>query len=172
MTGEQEQSPEWMEEFRKANLSSYPLTPPPRPAAGTERRRHPRFEIDLAPASLRLRRLTFLPFLRPALPREAVDLSEGGARILAAERLPPGTRLHLRIEIQKFQDAILGDAEVRWCRQIPGQQPRFHLGIMFTREDLERARKIAAMRGYFTSPNYLAARQKRQREKNGLLSSG
>lgn len=168
MNDKQECSPDWMEEFRKANAASVcPVPPPPRAGTGRDRRRHPRFEIDEAPAVLLLRKL--LPFFRTALSRKALDLSEGGVRILAVERLTPGLRLGVRIDFQKFQDAIQGEAEVRWCRQLPGTPHGFHLGLMFTREDLERARKIASMRGYFTSPTFRAARQKRMSEKDSLF---
>ncbi len=162
--------PDWFEEFKKANeRSAYPLTPSSLPQAGApqrERRRHPRFQVDDAPA--RIRQKTFLVFMaRPAeTGKEALDLSAGGAKLLAERRFLPGSRIRVRIFIERFNDTIEGDADVRWCRQqAPGRQD-YIMGVMFTRDDPGRTRKIDSMRGYFTSPQFQAARLKRTREKD------
>jgi len=171
MAEEKDARPEWMGEFQKLNTgSSYPLTPHPQPAVGgspSERRRHARFGVEDAPAALRRKGL--LPFLRAGKAREALDLSEGGARLVAAERVPPGSRVHVTIRIGKFQDSVESDAEVRWCHQKTGGQEEYILGIMFIGDSADRSRKIGAMRGYFTSPQFQTAREKRLREKPGDL---
>lgn len=173
MTGEKDSKAEWFQEFQKANArSSYPLTPSPQPAVGgkgQERRQHPRFPVEEAAASLSLKKFPLFGFRRAEACREALDLSEGGARLLSGERVPPGTRAQVRIQIGKFRDSIEGEAEIRWCHQKAGREQDFLLGVMFVKIDAERARKIAAMRGYFLSPQFQAARGKRSRGKNSLF---
>jgi hypothetical protein len=175
MTGEKDTQPDWLQEFKKANSGySHPLSPAPLPEAGpgknpSERRHHPRFGVDGAPALLRPRGIVHLFFKRDNIGRATLDLSEGGARLLALRRLQPGSPVHVKILFGKFQDEIDSDGEIRWCRQKSPAGDDFLLGLMFKDRDPERDRKIALMRGYFTSPQFLAALEKRQKEISSAL---
>ncbi len=164
------EKPEWFNEFQKANAdASYPLTPPSRPGVEgrpSDRRQHSRFQVDDAPAEILRKGILIFGSRRTKAGREALDLSEGGVRLLAAERVAPGTRIVVKISIQKFQDEIECEAEVRWCRRkTEANDPGFLMGLRFTDDDADRMRRIGVMRGYFTSPQFMAAREKRLREK-------
>jgi hypothetical protein len=148
---------------------------PPRSSAGGEsrpsqplphdnRRRFPRFSVD--GARIRLYREGFLASLglaRGNRGRAVLDLSEGGARVLLTEHLAPRTKVRLRIEMERYQDAIEVAGEVRWC--VPrGRPSNFQAGIQFTEGDPALRRKIALMHEWFASPQYKALREKRIRE--------
>ncbi len=150
--------PEWFQEFQNANR---PSASPPRPE---ERRRFPRFEIDgatgtLQPAGL----LGFLRWGRHNLARCAVDLAEGGARLLLHRRLRAGTRVRVRIEMERYKDAIEAPAVVRWCYQSARRKDDFYAGVMFLKLDPSQQKKVALMRDWFTSPQYKALRESRRR---------
>lgn len=173
MAGEKDNPPDWLQEFRKVNAGASGSASPRPPAASGrnpgERRRHARFDVDAAPAILRPGGLVHILFTRDNLGRTALDLSEGGARLLAVRRMPPGASVRVKIVFGKFQDEIDSGAEIRWCRQKSPAEDAFLLGLMFKDRDPERDRKIALLRSYFTSPTFLAALEKRQREASSAL---
>jgi hypothetical protein len=175
MAEEKDSRPGWMEEFQRVNAqAAYPLTPPPLQAAGGgkaagNRRQHARFDVDGAPAVLRPQGIINVIFNRQNIGREALDLSEGGARLVAVRRVPPGSLVQVRILFGKFQDEIASGGEIRWCRQRSPSTEEFLLGLMFKDRDPERDRKIVMMRGYFTSPQFLAALEKRVKESSSDL---
>jgi hypothetical protein len=157
--------PGWLEEFQKLNAQT---AAPPQSAAGgknpSDRRHFTRFEVDEAPAILRQKGILHVLFRRENVARQALDISEGGARLLAIRRVPPGSPVRVKIILGKFQDSIESDAEIRWCRQSNPAPGDVLLGLMFKDRNVERDRKIVLMRGYFTSPNFLAALEKKQKE--------
>jgi c-di-GMP-binding flagellar brake protein YcgR len=85
------------------------------------------------------------------LARELVDLSQGGAQVVTSGSLPPGTRVILVLHLDKFQDQVEAGALVRWAR-VDGLAWR--LGVEFTKVDPLAQRKLCAMCGWFTSPEY------------------
>jgi hypothetical protein len=152
--------PEWFQEFQNVNR---PAGAPRRPE---ERRRFPRFEIDeasgtLQPAGL----LGLLRWGRQNLARCAVDLAEGGARLLLDRRVRPGTKVRARIEIERYKDAVEAAGVVRWCYQSARKKDDFHAGVMFLNLNPAQQKKVALMRDWFTSPQYKALRETRLRTK-------
>ncbi len=93
-----------------------------------------------------------------------VDLSEGGAKVLLTRRLATGTKVHVRLEIEKFGDALSASGIVRWCHQSAKNPSAFFAGIMFTDLDPLQKKKISAMREWFTSSKCLKLRRAKARE--------
>ena len=155
MTGEAPKN--WQSEFQKANSTS---NPPP-----GERHRNARFSVYDATVKLYRRGATALFGLaRLSIEGTATSLSEEGADIVTGEQLLPETKIHVRIEIAKFEDKIEADAVVRWCQKDPKSEDRYSAGVQFSGSDPSLARKIAQMRGWFTSPQGLAVREQRLRD--------
>ena len=162
-------SGEWFDEFRKLNSGS-PSDPPaaapgdaPSPK-GSERRRHSRFEID--DASVQLYKEGLLAFIgvgKGNLARAAIDLSEGGAQFLVHERLAPGTKVKIKIGVERFNDTVETSGIVRWCFQSAKKKEDFYIGVQFSGLEGAQSRKLAAMRDWFTSPQFKAVKQTRMR---------
>jgi hypothetical protein len=92
-----------------------------------------------------------------------VDLAEGGARLFLHRRLRAGTRVRVRIEMERYKDAIEAPAVVRWCYQSAHRKDDFHAGVMFLDLHPSQKKKVALMRDWFTSPQYKALRESRRR---------
>jgi len=86
--------------------------------------------------------------------RAAVNLSEGGVMVRTQGRIKSGTKVHVRLEIEKFSDVIEADGVVRWCYQGAHEDRHFYAGIQFLNLPASVASKIAKLRGYYTSPEY------------------
>ena len=170
-----EEAPEWYKRFQELNKgSSAPAEPPPAPRSsagrGTERRRHPRFEVDDSHVTLyRDGLLTKVGFGKDNKARLVVDLSEGGLQVITCERLPIGSKVRIHLEIEKFQDAIELAGVVRWCFQNAQKKEDFYAGVQFMVTPPNESRKIAAMREYFTSAHYRAIRETRRRKRGDDL---
>jgi Tfp pilus assembly protein PilZ len=176
MTGEDEMGgdPEpkrtdWFSEFKKVNKSS-PSAPtkaegtPTTNAKPAERRRHTRFEVDEAQATLyRDGILSVFGVGKDNRARAALDLSEGGARFLVHERLAIGTKVRMIIQMEKYQDQIEAAGEVRWCYQSTKKSADFYAGVQFSDLDATQKRKIAMMMEWFTSPQYRAVRDAKRK---------
>ena len=153
--------PDWFNKFREVNKAPAPAPPPaaaPRlppqsPGDPKEKRKFPRFEVSQVICRLYRKGLTSLVGLsRLNIEATAVDLSEGGVRISVRERLLADARIHLRLEIVKFKDVLESDGIVRWCREVPGSEPKvYHAGISFVHLDATQMKKITSMRVYFSS---------------------
>ena len=170
---------DWVDEFKKLNAASKPASAPPpgdapaarpdpSPAKDTssrsERRRQARFETDETSAQLyKEGLLTFIGVGKSNLARAAVNLSEGGVQLLVRERLAPGTKVRLRIAVEKFNDTIDAPGLVRWCFQSSKKKGDFYVGVQLTETTSTQNRKITAMREWFTSLEYRAMKQKRMR---------
>src|SRR5437762_1145791 len=154
----------WMADFKKVNSPSpSPAATPP--VGRPERRQHPRFALYDATIKLYRRGATALFGLaRLNIEGTALDLSEGGVRLMTEEQLLAETKIHLRIEIAKFDDRIESDGLVRWCRRDPKEESRFYAGVTFAAGDPALARKIGPMRTWFTSPQAVALREQRLRD--------
>ncbi len=151
--------PDWFKEFQEVNRASSAPGP-------DRRRRHARFEIDESSITLyRGGLLASLGWGKNNLARGALDLSEGGARLLLDRRVRPGTKVRVRIAMERYKDAIEAVAVVRWCHENPRKKGEFQAGVMFIKLDDAQRRKLALMRDWFTSPQYKALRETRQRQK-------
>ncbi|HXG59950.1 MAG TPA: PilZ domain-containing protein [Planctomycetota bacterium] len=152
--------PDWFKEFQEVNRASAG------PGSADRRRRHPRFEIDDSSITLyREGLLASLGWGKNNLARGALDLSEGGARLLLDRRVRPGTKVRVRIQMERYKDVVEAVAVVRWCYENARKKGEFHAGVMFVKLDDAQRRKLALMRDWFTSPQYKALRESRQRQK-------
>jgi hypothetical protein len=168
--------PEWFKKFKQLNTRPAEPTPAGRPpstrmnihagSSESERRRHPRFElIEAAVTVYREGFLTMIGVGRENKAKVAVNLSEGGLQLILRERVNPGAKLKIRLEIAKFNDAIEAAGIVRWCYQNAQRKDDFHAGIQFEDLPAGESRKIAAMRDWFTSPAFRAVRETKNRKK-------
>jgi hypothetical protein len=144
-----------------------PAVPPPPPSGPrgehtstrvrrAELRQHPRFRTD-EDAAARLYIRGFLTKLGLGLKNEAqsaVNLSQGGALILTHSKLKPGTKVKVKIEIEKYNDLIETDGEVRWCFQSAREENDFYAGIQFSDLPAGKAALISKMHSWYTSPEY------------------
>jgi hypothetical protein len=157
---------DWYKEFQRANTSPSGVSPS-RPSRPEDRRKHARFDVGETQIQLyREGLLSALRIVKRNKGRAAIDLSEGGAKLLASERIPPGTRVRIRIEMGKFQDAVEAVGVVRWCYQSAKKPGEFFAGAMFVDLSPAQLKKIALMREWFNSPQYRAMRESRHRQKD------
>jgi c-di-GMP-binding flagellar brake protein YcgR len=160
----------WFAEFKKVNKvspasSTKSDSTPPGNSKASERRLHHRFEIDECQATLYPQGLlTVFGMSKNNRARAALDLSEGGVRFLIHERLTIGTRVHMVIQMEKYQDQIEARGEVRWCYQSTKKAGDFYAGVEFSDLDAAQKRKIAMMREWFTSPQYRAVRETKRKK--------
>lgn len=165
---------DWFAEFKKLNAGS--PSAPARPRTDkdstseggkpSDRRRHPRFEVDECQATLyRDGLLTVIGVGKSNRARAALDLSEGGVRFLTHERIPIGTKVRMIIEMERYKDHIEAGGEVRWCYQSTRNSEDFYCGVEFSDLIPTEKRKIAMMRDWFTSPQYRAVRDSKRRMK-------
>ena len=94
----------------------------------------------------------------------AVNLSEGGVLVRTTGRFKSGTRVQVRLEIEKFNDVIEAEGVVCWCFQSAQDSSEHFAGIRFTRIAGPAASKIASLRGYFTSPEIRQRSAARRRQ--------
>lgn len=139
--------------------------PNPPSSSGSDRRRHTRFEMDETQAELRKKGLLASLGAGTNKGREAVNLSEGGVRLRTSERIPPGTKVRLKIQIDRHKDAIEAEGVVRWTYQSARDKEVFFTGVEFVGEEPARAKKITAMRDLYTSPQYKALKDTRRHKK-------
>ena len=161
-------NPSWFEEFKKLNKGGSTADP----SQGAQRRRHPRFTTAEAEATLtRKGLLTIFGVGRGNRARAMVDLSEGGGRFLTHERIATGTKVRVRIKVEKYKDVIEAVGKVLWCCQNPRKPTEFLAGVRFTNIDPLQIKKIASMRDWFTSSQYkaLCESQIRKNKGDGLI---
>src|SRR5262245_25420884 len=91
----------WFAEFKKVSKGApvqggKPDATPEGSRKPSERRRHGRFEVDEAKATLTAHGiLSVFGVGKANRARAALDLSEGGARFMLQERLAIGTKVHM-----------------------------------------------------------------------------
>ena len=130
----------------------------------SELRRSARFHIDDAVTLVYKKGLLqTLGIGRVNEARAAVNLSEGGILIRTRDRVKTGTKVKVRLEIEKFKDVIEAEGVVRWCFKGAGDETEFYAGIRFTDVPDAAVAKIARLRGYFTSPEYRTKNAARRR---------
>jgi Tfp pilus assembly protein PilZ len=140
-----------------------PPGPEPKPSR-QELRRHLRFRIDDASANLYIKGfLTSIGLGRVNKARAAINLSEGGTLLMAYEKVPIGTKVIVRIEMERFEDVIDVDGVVRWCQQSGRSDKDWYAGIEFMSLTTGDAKKIVSMREWFTSPEYKTRTATRRR---------
>ena len=72
----------------------------------------------------------------------AKDISQGGIRFPASERLPQGARLELELALPAEETPIQAQVEVIWCARFQGNGP-YEVGCRFTHIDpLDRGKII------------------------------
>jgi hypothetical protein len=118
-----------------------------------ELRRHIRFVPENATAVLYAKGfLTTLGIGRSNMAQYIVNLSESGALIVLSSKFQPGTKVQVRIEMEKFKDIIEAEGEIRWCYQSARDATEYFAGIMFRNLPSLQATRISKMRDWFTSP--------------------
>lgn len=137
----------------------------PQGKKGSELRTTTRFEIDdvAVPLVYEQGLLASLGIGRVNQARAAVNLSEGGILVRTHDRMKSGTKVKVRLEIEKFKDIIEAEGVVRWCFQSAKEESNYYAGIRFTDVPGPVASKIARLRGYYTSPEYRSKTQARRR---------
>ena len=142
----------WHEEPKKPRRPA-----PPSADMIANQRKYPRFEIDGSGATLILKGfLSLFGLGRSRATRGLMNLSEGGALVVADEPVARGKKVRICIDMEKYQDVFEADGIVRWCTRGRRNDKEFHLGIQFTKMPPAQARKLSKMREWFTSPAYLA----------------
>jgi len=158
----------WFEEFKKVNASSHDAGGSPQAGRG-ERRHHPRFALHDATIKLYRRGATALFGLaRLNIEGVVLDLSEGGLRLETDERFLADTKVRMKITVAKFNDTLEVDGLTRWCHSDPKNPDRFRVGVQFMGLEPAALRKIAQMRGWYTSAQYQALLAQHLREKKVL----
>lgn len=141
-----------------------PAPPPARtrpvPVQPDNRRRHARFQVSSAQVTLHRDGLLSALNLGSNKARKVCDLSQGGARLLATEKLTLGQKVRLKITLEKYQDEIEITGEVMWCYPCTNRRD-FFVGIRFNTDNTVTARKMAAVQEWFTCPQYQALRSRR-----------
>lgn len=162
--------PNWKAEFEKLNAG--PQGAATSSGGTTRRTKNPKFGVyDTTVKMYRRGATAIFGLARLNIEGVVLNLSEEGIDIATAEEILRDTRIHLRMEIAKFNDKIECDAVVLRCQKDPRKEDRYLVEVDFSNPDPALARKIGLMRGYFTSPEGLANRERRLREekKNGGL---
>jgi c-di-GMP-binding flagellar brake protein YcgR len=117
---------------------------PERPAE--PQRRFKRFTPRVAHVSLEPRGLARLLGIRRDVALRLKDLSQGGAQVACSKRLKAGLRVDFRVEAPAARDAIVAEAQVRWCRRdTRSLEPRWDAGLVFkwmSPADEERLRAL------------------------------
>lgn len=110
--------------------------PEPAPEKPAEpRRRHKRYfpgrgDIVFAPGTL----WTAIGFRPKDVAVRIVNLSAGGAHLVCAGRVEPGTRGTMSFDFSRPRVTIEGDAQVVWCkRDTLLLTPEWHVGLAFRR---------------------------------------
>ncbi len=129
-----------------------------------ELRKYLRFRIDDASAQFHIKGfLTRFGLGRMHKAHAAINLSEGGVLLLARESLPVGSKVTVRIEMEKYADFIEAAGVVQWCEQSARGDHDYYAGIEFIGLDPAALKKIAQMREWFTSPEYKTRNATRRR---------
>jgi hypothetical protein len=132
----------------------------PVPVRPDNRRRHARFQVTSTQVMLFRNGLLTALNLGSNKARKVVDLSAGGARILVTEKISVQQKVRVKITLEKYQDQIEIDGEVKWCFPCTNKKD-FFVGIKFSTDDAAATRKMTALQEWFTSPQYQALRSRR-----------
>lgn len=137
--------------------------------AGRNLRKHVRFEVDEATPLVYVK--GFLNLVGLGKSNKALDvmnLSEGGVLLKTLEKVPKGSKVHVRLKLEKYQDVFRADGLVRWCILNPYAPVEYFMGVEFVKVKDEQAKKLQKMRDWFTSPEYKAKSGGRSRNSSGI----
>jgi len=148
----------WFEDDKKPVSPRRPATP--EPVRPDNRRRHARFQVSSTQVLLFRNGLLTALNLGSNKARKVCDLSAGGARLIVTEKLAVKQKVRLKITLEKYQDEIDIDGEVKWCYPSTNKKD-FYIGVKFFTDDAATTRKMAALQEWFTSPQYQALRSRR-----------
>jgi hypothetical protein len=148
----------WFEDDKKPVSPRRPATP--EPVRPDNRRRHARFQVSSTQVLLFRNGLLTALNLGSNKARKVCDLSAGGARLIVTEKLAVKQKVRLKITLEKYQDEIDIDGEVKWCCPSTNKKD-FYIGVKFATDDPATTRKMAALQDWFTSPQYQALRSRR-----------
>ena len=155
------------DEFKKSALR--PPGPSGLPPGSREARRHPRFLIFGAVASLRRKgALNLFGLLGSSASATVIDLSEGGARLSIGMELPVDTPIEIQIDIERFKDRIASPGIVRWCLRDPKVPSRHLVGVKFENLDASAVKKIGRMRSFYTSEQCEEFRERKSASERSL----
>ena len=137
---------------------------------GDDRRRHSRFDILQARATL---------FRGPHGPeglvvstrpvrknwaRTSIDLCEGGAQIVVSDRLEPGTPVYGSIDVDECAERIQIRGEIRWCAPLRGPEGAFRAGVMFKDLEPSQMKAISLVRECLVFVRIKALREIKRKE--------
>ena len=126
---------------------------------GNERRRFARFYVEEAPVELRRGGLAaLLGRIRGGV----VNLSEGGIRVSVPTPLAARKTIRCQVRTERFKDPLEAVGEILWCERDLMSQKSFLVGILFRDLEPRHARKIAAMREWYASPEFKALKSARR----------
>ncbi len=126
-------------------------------------RSSPRFKIeDVVPWVYEKGLLTSLGIGRENRAKEAINLSTGGMLVRMGQKIKPGTKVGVRLEVEKFNDVIEVEGVIRWCYQAAQDTRNFYAGIQFTQVSRSMKSKIAQVQGYFMSPEFKSKTARRK----------
>src|SRR5438105_3232763 len=107
MSAEKSTDIHWFDEAPKpARIPPRPVPAVPTPIKPDNRRRHARFQVSSTQVILHRDSIFSALNLGSNKARKVCDLSQGGARILATERLNVDQKVRLKITLEKYQDQI------------------------------------------------------------------
>ena len=144
------------------------------PVAGSQQnqRQYLRFRIEDVSAQMYAKGLlSTIGLGRANIAQAAVNLSEGGILLLVKGQFKPGTRVHIRIELEKVRDVLDGDGIVRWCAESARSPGRYFVGVQFENLPSTEKSKIRAMRTWFTSREYKLKSATRRRTKDSGIQT-
>lgn len=116
------------------------------------RRRHARFDVHGARAELR--RAGIVALLGGRIEGEVVNLADGGIRVIVPKELPAGRKVRCRVRLDRFEEPLDVQGHILWCRRDLMSETHYLVGIEFRDPEPRQARKIAAMREWFNSPEF------------------
>ena len=128
-------------------------------------RRHPRFAAEDADALMYVKGfLSAVGLGRSRKGLEVTNLSEGGILIVMDKRFARGTRVSVRVKMEKYKDSFKSDGVVRWCIESLRGKQTYYVGVEFSKLDDATRKKIKRMRDWFLSPEYKAMNAARLRQ--------
>jgi hypothetical protein len=120
------------------------------------RRRHARFDVH--EARVELRRVGLIALLGGKVEWEVVNLADGGIRVAVAREVRAHRKVRVRVRLERFEEPLDVVGDILWCRRDLLSDAGYIVGIAFREVEARQARKIAAMREWFTSSEFKSRR--------------
>ena len=93
-----------------------------------------------------------------------VNLSEGRILVRTGAAMEEGTKVRVKLDLEKFDDHLISEGEVRWCGQSARGKNDYFVGIQFKTLAEKDRKRIVQMRAWFTSPEYRVKTRRRVRQ--------